>query len=396
MKPPRVALYGHDTVGLGHVRRNLALAGAISRTAEQPDVLVVSGAAEATAYDLPPRVDVVVVPGVRKDENGRYRSRRLGSGLDAVLALRRATIAAAIESFDPDLLIVDKVPYGFGAELRSLLPRLRHRGRNGERIRVVLGLRDVLDEPGVTRAEWRTMHANQALREDVDEVWVYGDEMVHDLAGTCGVPPALRQRFHYTGYLATGRIERGERPTCVDRRTPYALCTVGGGQDGTALAAAFARTTLPPGLTGVLVTGPQMDERDRAAVQRVAAGRRDLTMIDFSPKMDRWIAAAAAVVSMGGYNTVAEILSTTTPALIVPRTRPRAEQAVRADALSALGCIDQTDPATLDASVLSRWMDAAVVQTRRPRTAIDLDGLATVGRLASSLLDKEALRASAG
>ena len=56
--------------------------------------------------------------------------------------------------------------------------------------------------------------------------------------------------------------------------------------------------------------------------------RADLTLAE--------VVDASAVVSMGGYNSVAEILTTNTPALLVPRDRPRQEQLIRARALQAL------------------------------------------------------------
>jgi predicted glycosyltransferase len=48
---------------------------------------------------------------------------------------------------------------------------------------------------------------------------------------------------------------------------------------------------------------------------------------------------AAAVVAMGGYNTFCEILSLDKRALIVPRTRPRLEQHIRAVEAERLGLV---------------------------------------------------------
>jgi predicted glycosyltransferase len=56
--------------------------------------------------------------------------------------------------------------------------------------------------------------------------------------------------------------------------------------------------------------------------------------------MEQLIAAADLVISMGGYNTVCEILSQQTPALIIPRETPRKEQLIRAEKLTEQGLID--------------------------------------------------------
>ena len=56
--------------------------------------------------------------------------------------------------------------------------------------------------------------------------------------------------------------------------------------------------------------------------------------------MEQLIGAADLVISMGGYNTICEILSQRTPALIIPRETPRKEQLIRAEKLKEQGLID--------------------------------------------------------
>ncbi|HVM13584.1 MAG TPA: hypothetical protein VM287_04560, partial [Egibacteraceae bacterium] len=69
--PRRVVLYSHDTLGLGHVRRNLAIAGAFVRGEPRPDILLISGVPAARA-DPASRVSRLgALPG-----RGRWGSRR--------------------------------------------------------------------------------------------------------------------------------------------------------------------------------------------------------------------------------------------------------------------------------------------------------------------------------
>ena len=49
--------------------------------------------------------------------------------------------------------------------------------------------------------------------------------------------------------------------------------------------------------------------------------------------MEKLLAAADVVVSMGGYNTICELLSLGTVAIIIPRESPRKEQLIRAKIL---------------------------------------------------------------
>lgn len=384
MRPPRgqrVVLYGHDTMGLGHLRRNLALAAAIRAGGAAPEVLIVTGAAEAGRFPLPDGVDLLVLPGVAKSSGGRYRSRRLQTPLADVVALRRRILTAALTTFDPDLLVVDKVARGFGDELAEALPLLRRTGT-----RIVLGLRDILDAPAAAAAEWRRLRTTEALRDHYDEVWVYGDRRVSDLATDCRVPPSVRHMLRYTGFLADGRPSAACEPPPVSDGEPFVLGLLGGGQDGAGLAEAFVAAPRPADVAGVLVAGPYLPADTRALLHGAAATEPRLHVVDFCLDPAAWSRRAAAVVCMGGYNTVAEVLSTDTPALVVPRVEPRTEQLVRARRLSGMGLVDDAHPEDLTPQLLGRWLRGAVGAARRPRRGVDLAGLDAVGRLAAAHL----------
>ncbi len=146
----RVALYSHDTMGLGHMRRNLLLAQALRHSRLQAVVLLIAGAREASVLTGAAGVDCVALPSLRKDGTGQYHPRHLAVSLQELLALRAKIALAALEAFDPDVLIVDNVPRGALRELDPVLESLRARRRT----RLVLGLRDVLDDPATLQGEW--------------------------------------------------------------------------------------------------------------------------------------------------------------------------------------------------------------------------------------------------
>ncbi len=62
-----------------------------------------------------------------------------------------------------------------------------------------------------------------------------------------------------------------------------------------------------------------------------------MAAITFDSEIEFLMRKAAGVVAMGGYNTFCEILSFDRPAVLVPRTEPRREQAIRALAAERLG-----------------------------------------------------------
>jgi predicted glycosyltransferase len=383
---PRIALYSHDTMGLGHMRRNLLLAQALRSSHLQPHVLMLAGAREAGSFGFPPGVDCITLPALHKDPDGSYSSRDLGLPLCDLTNLRSQTILAAVQAFRPDVLIVDNVPRGAQGEIDATLLHMRERPGT----RCVLGLRDVLDEPERVQAEWERSANAEVIRELYDAVWVYGDRAVYDMTQEYNLAPDLAARFRYTGYLDQS-VRRSSGGACGDLLrelpedgSPVVACLVGGGQDGMPVAEAFARAELPPGAKGVLVTGPYMPEASKRQLGRLSRNGR-IRVFEFVPEPTALLNRATRVIAMGGYNTVTEILSFNKPALVVPRVSPRREQWVRAERLKALGLIDVLHPNDLSPDALSAWLRSEVAVTCAGQV-VDLGGLQRVPVLLDELL----------
>src|SRR5258706_6440148 len=165
----RVLIYSHDSFGLGHLRRCRAIANSLVDADPAVSILILSGSPIIGSFDFRSRVDFVRVPGVIKLRNGEYVSLNLHIDIDETLAMRSSIIRHTADIFDPDLLIVDKEPLGLRGEVRDTLDLLQRRGTA-----LVLGLRDVMDDPEALESEWERKQAVPALAEYYDEIWVYG------------------------------------------------------------------------------------------------------------------------------------------------------------------------------------------------------------------------------
>lgn len=377
----RVVFYSHDSQGLGHTRRNVALAHSLVR--ELPGLLnrtvtglLLTGVDSVTSDDKPEGFDWVVLPGITKAHGG-YGPRNLSVGMDHLTTLRSGMIEAALLGFEPHLVIIDRHAWGVDRELEAPLRRLR---AEFPRTRIVLGMREVLDAPEVAAREWDQLGDLATFRAVYDDVWVYGDPTVHDPVSEGEIPEGLRDLISYTGYLAAGRPV-GERTSGMGR--PYIVSMAGGGSDGVELLTAAAQARVPHGYQHLIITGPQMSQ---AAVQTITAlaGPRT-TVVASVPDALVEVMAADAVISMGGYNSISEILTTNTPALIVPREHPRTEQLIRAQALARAGAVDVLRSAQVSPESIADWM-ASAVGTVRLRHHLDLSGLRAAAVLAAETL----------
>lgn len=374
---PRIALYSHDTMGLGHARRNALIAGALAGPPLGAEVVLITGAREAGTFPLPHGVDCITLPAYRKGLDGSYAARSLRLETASLARLRSQLIEAALDEFAPDLLLVDNVPRGALQELDPVLESLARHGRT----RCILGLRDILDEPEAVRRQWAALDNAAVIERYFDAVWVYGDRLVNDVPRSYGLPPAVSRRLEHLGYLDQRRRLATAPP--LPTTAGAILCCVGGGQDGAALARAFLAAELPPGRHGLLLTGPYMPADARRTLEAMAAGRRTFTLLPFSPEPIRHIAAAERVITMGGYNTVNEILSLDRPGLIVPRVAPRQEQRLRAETLAGLGLVDWLHPDALDGAALSAWLHRPLPPRPAARSLLDFGALDRLpGRIA--------------
>ena len=193
----RVLLYSHDSFGLGHVSRCRTIANAIVEADHSVSVLIISGSPMIGSYEFRSGIDFVRMPGVVKQiETGEYDSANLRVGVEHTLEMRTRIIRDTADIYRPDLFIVDKEPLGLRGEVVPALHLLKERGTP-----LVLGLRDVMDDPAALAAEWERKNVVPALRDLYDEIWIYGLPQINKPLTGIDVPPSVRHKMVYTGYL---------------------------------------------------------------------------------------------------------------------------------------------------------------------------------------------------
>ncbi len=328
----RVLIYSHDTYGLGHLRRSLVMARALATSHLGASVLIATGSPRAHAFALPPNCDTLKMPSILKQTDGTYAARDLDLSLEEVVALRANLLCSTFRDFAPDLIIVDHAPVGVEGELFPLLQSIREAS---PKPKLVLGMRDIVDDAELTEKSWRKSGGFSAIEDDYDRVFVYGEAWVPTTAVEMGLEALIdtkgEQKVRHLGYLAP------ENPRC--QASGRFLVTAGGGGDGHALLRSFIGflSRRSAGDVAVdIVTGPFLSERRFETIQAQVddLDGHDVELIRFDPQIARRVAAAKGVIGMAGYNTVAEIMSSDRRALLVPREVPRVEQLLRAQRLS--------------------------------------------------------------
>jgi predicted glycosyltransferase len=341
---PRLLFYAREATGLGQLARLHTVCRGLSRHWPGVAQLVVTGSPFPERLSGLPGVDWIKLPSVERVGPDVFAPRSLPMPIEELRRLRGAVLLAAVREFRPDVLVVDSFP-----DDPEILPALQQGGADGHRFRRVLALRDVVAEPELVRQTWTAAGVFKLLDDVYDLILVYGDDALYPAARDYHFSPAALAKTRYVGYLRREAEASAEQVRAAMRLTTgrLVLVTAGGGRDGyPLLRGALDAAALPGGRPAdwFLVTGPFMPETERQTLAAAAQGMPGVRVAARIDDLPAHVAAADVVVSMGGYNTLCEILSFARPAVIVPRVRPIREQLVRSELLRQRGLIDMIHP----------------------------------------------------
>ena len=338
----KILMYSHDTYGLGHIRRTMALAQSLLAKGHQ--VLILTGSPIVGRFDIPKGIDFVRIPGMVKQSNEIYVPHSITIDAQLTLAIRQNIILATAQTFRPDLFLVDKAPLGLKLEVTATLIWLRE---NSPKTKVVLGLRDIMDGPEHTIQDWRDRKMYEVFEQLYSEIWVYGSRQIFDAVHEYAIPGHIESKIHFTGYIPRQIPRLKNRPgirrelgLCNGEK--FVLVTAGGGGDGFKVIDTYLsmlETRPDCGFRSMIVTGPMLDVQlyDQLASR---ARRLKIRIVKFHRKIEKVMLASDCVVSMGGYNTMCELICAARPMLIIPRSVPREEQLMRAQIFAARGLLE--------------------------------------------------------
>ena len=346
-------LYSHDTFGLGHIRRNRKIALALVDRFPGLTTTILTGSGLSNRYAPHPRIRFVELPQVEKLPDGTYRSAEPGQSYEQTIETRSRLICECAQSTHFQIFVADKEPLGLSGELNSALDHLKQ--TNTE---LVLGLRDVLDDPETVRTEWQDKGILDVIEGLYSQIWIYGSRDFYNPLKGMGLSDAVMDSCSYTGFLYDPQADLSQAPA-PDLPSNYLLVTAGGGGDGAFLMnAVLAAYEYDPGIAvpAILLLGPYTQPEKAETIRRRASAIGAM-VIDFDAEPEILIERSKAVIGMCGYNTFCEVIARGTPALFVPRQSPRTEQLIRAERAKELGYADvmvaseADDPAQMAAAI---------------------------------------------
>jgi predicted glycosyltransferase len=381
----RILVYSHDSFGLGNIRRMLAICEYLHKTVKDASILIISGSPMLQGFRILQGIDYIKLPCLKRSVEGELDVRFLDIETAEIVRLRQELIQSTVASFRPDVVLVDKKPAGLAGELRPAMEWVR---RVLPQTHTYLVLRDILDEPGVTIRQWEKSRAYEIADWCYDGVLVLGVREVFDVCAEYAFPAGLRRKVHFCGYVArtppAQPREEMRHALGAEHGQPLVLVTAGGGEDGYKLLHTYLeslRLAPAPLWRSAVVTGPELPAGQAAQIRRLAAQAGHVRVIEFTDDMISCMNAADCIVSMGGYNTVCELLTLGKPAVVVPRARPVAEQQLRAERMAGLGLFRSIPEEQLEPVALRKAVETELARGADPESPSQLLDMGALPRI---------------
>lgn len=359
MKSQRVLYYCQSLVGVGHLTCSLRIIEALLPHVE---VDLIHGGLDTTLPPAHAGFRSLRLPTLLHDEDsGEFFSPDGVGDIDAVWAARARAIAGFLQ-MPYQAVVFEFYPFGrrrFKAEIMSLLRAVQ--AACGP-VPVFTSVREVL----VPRAIKNERRMVDSVKKHIHTVFVRGDPEVIRFDDTFSLAPEIADRLCYTGYISP------PLPQTRPPRKAQVLVSQGGGNVGRELlVAAIGAAALMPQYHFLLACGSRTSAAEVDALrQTVRSG--NVEIVPFLADFAQRLMESAASISMGGDNTLLDVLAARTPALAYPY-QGNSEQGFRIRKFAERGLLHELHGDDLAPERLKQRIETAV-RTPYPTRTVAMDG----------------------
>ncbi len=379
----RLMFYCQHILGMGHLVRSMEIVRGLVNDFQ---VCFINGGEVIEGFSVPPGVEVVNLPAIKTDsEFQTLQPVDASLTLTEVQEIRKIQLLQVCERLQPDVLMIELFPFGRGKFSFELIPLMEKVRSLKSYAKIICSLRDIV----VTKRDQAKYEQKvcKLMNQYFDLLLVHGDPKFQPLEETFSRVRDLRCPVHYTGYVV--QPQRGtDTPLICDR--PLILASVGGGRFGYELLECVVQTApiLSNRLPHIIqmFTGPFMSEAKFAKLQTMAQGNSNLRIDRFTPNLLAYMQQADLSISMSGYNTTMNILTTGVRAIILPFTgNDDQEQTIRAAKLEQLGVVNRISTDDLNPNHLAQIVMTCLQKQPHP-IQFDFNGVVNTAHLINNLL----------
>ena len=389
----KIMFYCQYLAGMGHLVRSTEIIRALT---EDFEVCLINGGQLVPGFEFPQGVRVVHLPAVWEDGN-KLKPVDSSLTIEEVKESRKQKILDTLEKFQPDCIVTECFPFSKHKLKFELSPMLEQAKASERKITIVCSLRDlIMTQPIPEDARIRRQQrVCKLINRYYDLVLFHGDSKLLRLEDSFPPVANLNCEVYYTGYVAAAANNNSsyiaEDLIGLNQSEPTIVASVGGGRHGYPLlqailaASPILKTAIPHKIC--CFAGPFMADSEFQQLQQAATNRDNVVLRRFTPRLTEYMEQADLSISLGGYNTVMNILKTGVRSLLLPSLNEHQadEQSIRAQKLANLGILDLLQGDDLEPIILARKITSSLKKAPS-QNSFDLDGAKATSSMLKQLL----------
>ena len=369
----KILYYCQSLVGVGHLACSLRI---ISELLQHAQVDLIQGGLDTGTTLQHPGFRNLILPTLLHDhESGGFFKPDDQRGIDEVWRARSEAITGFLRGRHDgyDAIVVEFYPFGRRRFKREIQDIFRMVGESSGPVPIFTSVREVL----VPRALEKERRMVDTVKKHIHTVFIRGDAQVIRFEETFSLAHEIADRLCYTGYISPP-------PPFRPARKKQILVSQGGGNVGRELLeGAIGAAALMPDYFFMLATGSRTTQAELDAL-RATVRSSNVEITPFLPDFQRHLMESAVSISMGGDNTLLEVITARTPALAYPY-QGNSEQGFRIKKFAETGLLHALDGADLAPERLQAKIELAL-STRYPVRDIAVNGAFVTSEKIRSIL----------
>ena len=389
----KLLFYCQHILGMGHLVRSMEIVRGFMSDFQ---VCFINGGQIIKEFEIPDAVEVINLPAIKTDsEFKQLKPVDESLSLAEVQELRKSKLLQIAEEFQPDVLIIELFPFGRGKFSFELIPFLEKLQASKKPVKIVSSLRDIV----VTKTN-QEKYENKVCRlmnQYFDMLLIHGDPNFITLNQSFSRVKDIQCQTEYTGYVVqkpsvNPELTKEDREI-LDSEQPLILVSVGGGRFGHELidcvveSADILKQKIPHQIQ--VFTGPFSPDDKVKLWQKLTESKQNINVSRYTQNLISYMQKADLSISMSGYNTTLNVMTTGVRAMILPfKGNNDQEQRIRAGKLDSLGVVKMLDESDLQPEIFSqKLIEYLAIEPKK--LEFDFNGVENTAALIKNLVSSQ-------
>lgn len=391
-----IMFYCQYLSGMGHLIRSTEIVRSLVKNFQ---VYFINGGPAIEGFELPPEVKSIQLPALWL-EDGEFRVADSCKSVEDIQEIRKNQLVNFFKKVQPDCLITEFFPFGRHMLLFELLPLLEYIKSTAPSTKIICSLRDVIGKLSNEQEETTICYL---MNKYFDLLLFHSDAKFQTFADSFIRHQDIKCQITHTGFITQPLKENFSNLEDLwdkaDLNITKILVSVGGGRIGYELLEAVIETSAI--LTKKLkhkiqiFTGPFMPEEKVLKLQQSALIQPHIKIAKYTPHLIEYMETADISISLSGYNTAMNIISTGVRAIVVPLSHNEQdkEQFQRTQKLEKLGIVEAVHPNNLEPAYLAKKIINCLENkpAQVNKQTFDLKGADNTTTFLQNLLDKKSV-----